>query len=497
MAKMKPATDVHGKPYSRFLLFVTLIIGGFVGFLAGTMLGTAYPTFMSKFGIGASTVQWLSTGFMLVTGVMIPITAWLMNRFSSKLLYIVAMILFTVGITISYCANSFGLLLTGRLVSAVGAGVMTSLMQSIALTIFPVDKRGTIMGIVGLAVGMAPAIGPTLSGWIIDTFNWRMIFGILIPISIIDIIMAFFFMRTVLELSHPKIDVLSAVLSVIGFGSFLYGTSEAGTDGWGSLQVLLGLIIGAIFIALFCWRQIKLGDEAFLDIRLLKNWHFTIASILGSIARIALVGVELILPMYIQIVRGQTPFHSGLMLLPGALMMGLINPISGFLYDRMGAKKLAMTGLAILTLGTFNFITISTTTPMIEIIVLYAVRVVGVSFVMMPVNTAGMNALPLAKINDGTAVNNTLRQVSGAIGTAIFTTALTNVQDHMEPAHHLLHTAPLEYKHQMISAALGGYHMTFFLAFLFGVLGIIIAFYFKDVKRKADLPLDSKDGEVA
>ena len=474
-AKNKRALDMNGKPYSRGLLMLVIIVGLFGTFLAGTMLATAYPTLMHDFNIKASTVQWLSTGFMLVTGVMIPITAWMMNRFSSKKLYIIGMGLFFIGNIICFCANSFAMLLTGRIVAALGGGILTPLGQSIAMSIFPPEKRGTVMGMVGIAIGVAPAIGPTLSGWIIDNANWRMIFGVTLPFIGLDLLLSFFFMKKVLPTKKLKLDVLSAIMAVIGFGSLLYGTSEAGNDGWGSTVVIVSIIIGVIFIALFSWRQFKL-ETPFLDLRLLKNWHFSLASLLGSIARIALVGVELVLPLYIQIVRGESAFHSGLMLLPGALLMGLMSPISGVLFDKLGARTLAITGLTLLTLGTFNFTTLTTSTPIIEIVVLYAVRVMGITLVLMPSTTAGLNSLPLNKMNDGTAINNTLRQTLGAIGTAIFTTVYSNIQNAQMPGKSLLHSAPLEYKHQAITAALNGYHGAFFTAVVFGLLGLILAF---------------------
>lgn len=476
--KKERVVDINGNPYHRGLLMLTIIIGLFGTFLAGTMLATAYPTLMHDFNIQASTVQWLSTGFMLVTGIMIPITAWMMNRFSSKLLYIVGMGLFFIGNLICFFAKDFAMLLTGRIVSALGGGILTPLGQSIAMSIFPPEKRGTVMGMVGLAIGVAPAVGPTLSGWIIDSLNWRMIFGITLPFIGLDLILSFFFMKKVLPTKKIKLDALSAILSVIGFGSLLYGTSEAGNNGWTSPVVIGSITIGIIFIALFSWRQFKL-ETPFLDLRLLKNWHFSLSSLLGSIARIALVGVELVLPLYIQIVRGESALHSGLMLLPGALLMGLMSPLSGMLFDRLGARTLSIAGLTLLTLGTLNFTTLTTTTPIIEIIVLYAVRVMGITLVLMPVTTAGLNALPLDKMNDGTAINNTLRQTLGAIGTAIFTTVYSNIQNNQMPSKNLLHTAPLQYKHEAITAALNGYHAAFFTAVVFGIIGLILAFCLK------------------
>ena len=474
--KKGQALDNHGKPYNRILLIATSILGLFATFLAGTMLATAYPTLMRDFNISASTVQWLSTGFMMVTGVMIPITAWMMNSFSSKILYIIGIALFFIGNFICFVAPEFYILLLGRIISALGGGILTPLCQSMAVSIFPPEKRGTIMGMIGLAVGMAPAIGPTLSGWIIDYLNWRMIFGITLPFIGLDLVLSFFYLKDVLPSKKVKLDILSAVLSIIGFGTLLYGTSEAGNQGWGAPDVIWSIIIGVIFIAIFSWRQTKLTTP-FLNIRLLKIWHFSLASLLGSIARIALVGVELVLPLYIQIIRGKSALHSGLILLPGALLTGIMSPVAGALFDKLGGKTLSIAGLILLTLGTLNFTTLTTTTPIIEIIVLYAIRILGITFVLMPSSTAGLNSLKLSGMNDGTAINNTLRQTLGAIGTAIFTTVYSNIQKILMPSKSLLHSQPLLYKHEAIEAALQGYHGAFFTAVVFGLIGLVMAFF--------------------
>lgn len=472
----REALDIDGKPYNRLLLVITVVAGSFATFLAGTMLATAYPKLMDYFNISTDTVQWLSTGFMLVSGIMIPITAWLMTRFNSKWLYVVGMALFLIGNIACLFSKSFAILLSGRLISAVGVGITVSLSQSVLLYIFPPNKRGLVMGINGIAVGLAPAIGPTLSGWIVDNYSWRIIFGVVIVFVAIDLAASLFFMKKVMPTTDAKLDYLSAVLSIIGFGSLLYGVSQAGSLGWGDKEVIITIIIGVIGIALFCWRQLRLKNP-FLEIGLLSNWHFTLASIIGACARVALVGVELVLPMYIQIVRGESAFHSGLMLLPGAILIGIMSPVAGTLFDKLGAKKLVISGMILLVLGTVNFVTLTPTTPIIEIIVLYAIRMVGVALAFMPVTTAGMNALPTSKINHGTAINNTFRQVAGSIGTAIFTTILTNVTNNLKPSTALLHSAPLAYKHQMINASLNGYRASFFAAMIVGVIGIIIALF--------------------
>ena len=469
------AVDIYGKKYNRNLLVVVLLIGTFCTVLNQTLLATAFPTLMKEFDISASTVQWLTTGFLLVNGIMIPVSAWLINSFSSKKLYISAMTIFLMGTIICFLAPNFSVLLTGRLIQAIGVGMSMPLLQNIMLTIFPPEKRGSAMGMAGIVIGLAPALGPTLSGWIIDHYSWRDLFGMVIPIVILVLVLALFFMKSVIELTHPKIDTISAILSTIGFGSLLYGFSSVGDKGWLSKEVLGFLIIGIIFIFLFSKRQLKI-EHPFLELRVFKSKIFTIAAVLAGVTNMAMIGAEMVLPLYIQNIRGESAFHSGLMLLPGALVMGLMMPITGAIFDKRGARKLAITGMFILTSATLPFAFLTSKTSVIVIVVLYAIRMFGISMVMMPVTTSGMNALPDHLISHGTAVNNTFRQVASSIGTAILISVLTNVTKNNLPTKSILEATPLAYKDQAINATLSGYHAAFLVAVIFGFIGWLITF---------------------
>lgn len=469
------AVDIYGKKYNRSLLVVVLLIGTFCTVLNQTLLATAFPTLMKEFDISASTVQWLTTGFLLVNGIMIPVSAWLINSFSSKKLYISAMTTFLIGTIICFLAQNFSVLLIGRLIQAIGVGLSMPLLQNIMLTIFPPEKRGSAMGMAGIVIGLAPALGPTLSGWIIDHYSWRDLFGMVIPIVILVLVLALFFMKSVIELTHPKIDTISAILSTIGFGSLLYGFSSVGDKGWLSKEVLGFLIIGIIFIFLFSKRQLKI-EHPFLELRVFKSKIFTIAAVLAGVTNMAMIGAEMVLPLYIQNIRGESAFHSGLMLLPGALVMGLMMPITGAIFDKRGARKLAITGMFILTSATLPFAFLTSKTSVIVIVVLYAIRMFGISMVMMPVTTSGMNALPAHLISHGTAVNNTFRQVASSIGTAILISVLTNVTKNNLPTKSILEVTPLAYKDQAINATLSGYHAAFLVAVIFGFIGWLITF---------------------
>lgn len=473
--------DIHGKPYKRGILVAILLIGNFCTVLNQTILSTAFPTLMKTFNVSASTVQWLTTGFMLVNGIMIPISAFLINRFSTKKLYLTAMMIFLMGTLTCGIAPSFPILLLGRIIQALSVGMALPMIQTIMLTIFPPEKRGVAMGMAGIVVGLAPAIGPTLSGWIIDQYNWRYLFMMIVPIAFIVLILALFFMRDVLPNQDIKIDPLSIVLSIIGFGSLLYGFSSVGDEGWTSHIVLISLIIGMIFIALFALRQFKM-EEPFLDLSVFKSGSFTMASFASSMIFMMMIGVEMVLPMYIQNIRQTDAFHSGLTLLPGALMVGIMMPIAGKIFDKYGIRHLAITGITLATLGTVPLLFLTTTTPMLFLVVVYAVRMLGIAMTMMPLTTSGMNALPNNKMSHGTAVNNTIRQVMGSIGTAILVSTLSTTTTHSMPAMSLKESQPLLFKEGAINATLTGYHVAFFASIIFGVIGLILALCLHDKK---------------
>jgi len=252
------------------------------------------------------------------------------------------------------------------------------------------------------------------------------------------------------------------------------------------------LAIGVIGIILFVWRQLTM-EKPFLDFRVFKHVRFTIAAVLSSVTNMAMVGAEMVIPLYLQIIHGFSAFNSGLTLLAGALMMGIMSPITGQAFDRFGAKRLAILGMFLLTAGTVPFMFITRTTPTIYIVVLYAVRMFGISMVMMPATTAGMNALPLDMMGHGTAVNNTVRQIASSIGTAILTSVLSNVTTSQAPAKSLLKSNPLAYQDKYFNATLNGYHAAFYVAVAFCVVGLIVAFFMQDKTHSTKLPKKEVD----
>ncbi|MQS52330.1 MDR family MFS transporter [Companilactobacillus mishanensis] len=487
--------DVNGKPFNRNLMVLVLLVGTFCTVLNGTILTTAFPTLMSTFDVSTSSVQWLTTGFLMVNGIMIPVTAWLSTNYSTKILYLTAMSIFLVGTVLSFIAPNFSTILIGRLIQAIGVGITMPLMQVIMLSIFPANQRGTAMGLGGLVIGLAPAIGPTLSGWIIDNFSWRDLFGMIIPIVIVVLVAAVFFMHPVIKTRKTKLDVLSLIESTLGFGAILYGFSSVGDDGWGSPIVISTIIIGLVFIVLFGIRQLRM-DEPFLELRVFKVKKFSVAAALSSATNMAMVGVEMILPLYLQIVKGMSAFHSGLTLLPGALLIGVMSPITGRAFDKYGPKDLARMGMFLLTAGTIPFLFLTKDTPVLDIVILYMIRMFGISMVMMPTTTDGMNALPFDLMSHGTAVNNTVRQVFSSMGTAILISILTNVTNATKPGKGLLHSAPLQYKDDFFNATLGGYHAAFAVAILFCLIAFGISFMVNNSSKSKSIDM-TKDAAAA
>ncbi|SFG47810.1 MDR family MFS transporter [Sporolactobacillus nakayamae] len=490
MTKKNTTVDINGKPYNRTFLMIILLTGAFCTILNQTLLATALPDIMKDFDITAATGQWLTSGFLLMNGVMIPVTALLINKINSKALYIGALTVFLLGTIAAAVAPNFSMLLTGRIIQAAGAGIMMPLMQTISLLIVPREKRGIIMGLGGLVVAFAPAIGPTLSGWIVDSYNWRVLFYMMIPIVILVIVLAFAAMKKVVPLTDPRIDYLSIVLSTIGFGGILYGFSSVGNYGWSDGRVVWPLIAGCVFIVLFIWRQLVV-EEPMLEMKVFKSPIFTLSVVISSIVMMAMIGAELVLPLYIQNLRGESALHSGLMLLPGAIIMGLMSPITGLIFDRIGSRKLAITGIFLLTVGTLPFMFLTQHTSYTSIIVLYAVRFLGISMVMMPVTTAGMNALPDSLMSHGTAVSNTIRTVAGSIGTAVLISILTNVTKNNAPSTSLKHSDPAQFMHQSIDAALKGMNTAFMVAILFCLLTLVLTFFIKGKEKHAATAQDA------
>ncbi|SFJ88868.1 drug resistance transporter, EmrB/QacA subfamily [Halobacillus dabanensis] len=465
------------QPINRIAIVSVLLVSAFVAVLNQTLLNTALPNIMETLHVSASTSQWLMTGFMLVNGVMIPITAFLIGKFTTRSLFFTAMSLFTVGTVVAAIAPNFPVLLSGRLIQASGAGIMMPLMQTVLLMIFPIEKRGTVMGMAGLVIAFGPAIGPTLSGYLVEEYSWRVPFMVIIPIALLSIAFGAFALKNVTKQTNPTIDILSIILSTLGFGGLLYGLSSAGNDGWDSANVYVAVIIGALSLAAFILRQFRL-ETPILEFRVFGNKNYSLAAVISMIVMMSMLGAELLLPIYMQTMRGFTAFESGLMLLPGAIVMGVMSPITGKIFDKVGARWLAIIGLTIIAGATFVFANLTATTSYTFIVVIYAIRMMGVAMVMMPVSTAGLNQLSTEWIPHGTAMNNTMRTIAGSIGTALLVTVMTNASKDYVPS------AEATREQIMTNSMIHGIDVAFMVATIIAIVGILLSFFITSTPKK-------------
>lgn len=497
MGKSKNVSlDINGKPFSRAAMVAVLLIGTFAGVLMQTSLGTAIPTLMSSFDVTLATAQQATTWFLLANGIMMPVSAFLATRIQSRTLYVFAYTLLLIGMATTAFTpeqhDMWWMFLLGRILVAIAVGITMPLMQVVMINIYPAEERGKAMGLNGIVIGLAPAIGPTLSGWILEknhvllgltiSNSWRTIFYLPMIVLLLVTIASPFFIKNVIPNRKMKLDLPSLIISTIGFGVFLWSFTNVATDGWGDFKnVILPMIIGLIFIVLFVLRQLKM-DEPFVDVRVFKNTQFSLTTVAVMMAMMAMMGVEMMLPTYLQNVHSLSPLKSGLVLLPGALMMGVVAPFAGKAYDRIGAKRLSLIGFGILAIGTLPYLFLTPSTPDHFITALYAVRMFGIAMAMMPLSAMAMSVLPPAEAAHATAANNTARQVASAVVVALLSSVTQNVISNNEPAKALQHTNPLQYGADYLNASMKGFHVSFAIGLAFAFVGIAVAFFLKGGK---------------
>ncbi|MFI8687002.1 MDR family MFS transporter [Rossellomorea sp. NPDC077527] len=410
-------------------ILITFMIGAFFAILNETLLNIALTELMDVFKVDAPTVQWLATGFMLVMGVLMPISALLIQWFTTRQMFIGVMSVFLLGTVIAACALNFPMLLAGRMIQAVGTGLLIPIIMNALLLIYRPEVRGKIMGTFGLVIMFAPAIGPTLSGVIVDFLGWRWLFITVIPFAVFSILFAFRYLQNVGEVTRPGVDIYSIILSSIGIGGIVYGFSAAGEEeaGFSSVKIIAILAISVISAIIFVLRQLKL-KEPLLDVRVFRFKSYTRGVTIFVIVIMAMFASEIVMPMYLQGPLGYSAKTAGLLLLPGALLNGLMSPTMGTLFDKYGPRKLIIPGTFILLGVMIFFSTINPSTPIWLFVIVYMVLMLSISAIMMPAQTNGLNELPKHLYPHGTAIANTLQPVAGALGVSIFVSIMTQSQ---------------------------------------------------------------------
>lgn len=408
----------------RNFIVAVMLISAFVAILNQTLLNTALPSIMRELNINESTSQWLVTGFMLVNGVMIPLTAYLMDRIKTRPLYLAAMGTFLLGSIVAALAPNFGVLMLARVIQAMGAGVLMPLMQFTLFTLFSKEHRGFAMGLAGLVIQFAPAIGPTVTGLIIDQASWRVPFIIIVGIALVAFVFGLVSISSYNEVKYTKLDKRSVMYSTIGFGLMLYAFSSAGDLGFTSPIVIGALIISMVIIYIFIRRQFNITN-ALLNLRVFKNRTFALCTISSMIIMMSMVGPALLIPLYVQNSLSLSALLSGLVIMPGAIINGIMSVFTGKFYDKYGPRPLIYTGFTILTITTIMLCFLYTDTSYTYLIVVYAIRMFSVSLLMMPINTTGINSLRNEEISHGTAIMNFGRVMAGSLGTALMVTLMS------------------------------------------------------------------------
>lgn len=468
----------NGKRYSRFWFIFTLLVGTFTMSISQSSLSTAYPTLMNAFGISASTVQWLTTGFMLVMCVSMPISPWMLNNMSFKTMFIGALGLFDIGSLMivltpsSWGINGFWFMMIGRAMEAFAVGVLFPSYQTVLLEITPKEERGSTMGIAGLVMGSALACGPIVSGIVLKFFSWKSLFILfMLVISVIILMAASGLIQDVMERHETNLDWLSVIL-LVGLIGIMYVVDQTGkkNPAWGINAGIF--IVSLIAVIWFCIRQLHL-KHPLLELRVLKTFNYDLAILLTSISYIALIVTTIIFPLYYQGVLKVSPFVSGMALVPGAAFLSILNPLSGKLADKIGFKPTMLVGMFMIIIGWVAGLLVLNHLSLLGMILCAMVIEGGNAFVMMPAVTLGANALPDELVPHGTAVITTVRQVLGSAGVTISTLILT-----------VATTNALQRGSSAQVASLHGYHLVFVGMIITELIGLVLAFMLKNTNKE-------------
>ncbi|WP_442576187.1 MDR family MFS transporter [Microbacterium sp. F51-2R] len=472
-----------------------LLAAAFVAILNETTMGVAIPHLIDDLGITALQAQWLTTAFMLTMAVVIPITGFLLRRFTTRQMYIAAMSLFSLGTLIALVSPGYPLLLVARVVQASGTAIMMPLLMTTLMTVVPPNQRGRMMGRVSVVISLAPAIGPTLSGFLLDTLSWRWIFGIVLPIALLALAIGARWIHNLGETTKAPIDVPSIVLSAFGFGGIVYGLSqiggaaahggtaaEAAATSVATVSLIVALSVGVVALGLFVWRQLRLqkNDDALLDLRVFTSANFSLAIGQMGVLSIAFFGVITVIPLYLQGVLGVSAFQTGLVALPGALIMGLTGPIIGRIYDRWGTRVLLVPGTFIASGLLWVLTTFDENTSVWMVAIAQTALSLGLALSFTPLFTASLASLQPKFYSYGSAVVGTVQQVAGAAGIALMIAILSAVE-----------AAQLDAGAAPDVAGAAGAHAAFLVAAIVSLPLLVGAFL---IRKPADQPMGAPMG---
>lgn len=418
--------ESHLKVRNPKMMAFILMAAAFIGLFSETALNMALTNIMEDYQITTATAQWLTTGYLLVLAIFVPLSATLVRWFTTKQLVITALLLSILGALLAALAINFPMLLIGRLIQAMGTGIIIPIMNLVVLMIFPISRRGIVMGLMGLVITTAPAIGPTISGFIVTTLDWSYIFWLVIVLYAL-LFLGINKIDNTFTITKPKVDIFSIVLSSVGFGGVIYSLSNLAENAITSVIVAVPGIIGILSLVIFCFRQLKM-EQPMINIRVFKNPMFALGTLTVFCSLFIILASSILLPIYLKEALFVTAATAGLIMFPGNFINVLLAPVVGTLFDKSNgrAKSFVLFGSTFLVIGTVMFsIILAENTPIWQIIVAFILMYIGISFIMMPSNVNAMNQLPREEYADGSAALNTLNQVAGAAGTAIAITLFT------------------------------------------------------------------------
>ncbi|MDT3699292.1 MAG: DHA2 family efflux MFS transporter permease subunit [Thermincola sp.] len=411
----------------KWLALGVVVIGTFMAILDTSIVNIAIPKMMNVFGVSTDEIKWVLTAYMLTMGAVIPLTGYLGDRFGTKKVYIWALISFTAGSALCGFAWSNSAMIAARIIQAIGGGMIMPVSMSILYQVVPQEERGMALGIWGIAAMAAPAIGPTLSGYIVEHLDWRLIFTINIPVGVIGVILTGIILEEFPKRPTKGFDYLGFLSCTAGLGCILYVLGEGSAIDWSQFSNVFLILIGVFSLILFVANELT-HEDPLLDLRLLKIWPFTLSILISGAINIAMFGGIFLLPLYLQNLQGYSAMQTGVLLFPSAVATGITMPIGGRLFDKVGAKPVVIPGLILMTLSTYFLSEISLETSPNVIILLTVVRGIGMGLAMMPSSTQGMNAIPRHLVGRASALSNVIRQVAGSLGITILTTVMQNNQ---------------------------------------------------------------------
>lgn len=449
-------------------IMAALLVAGFVGLFSETALNIALGELSQLFSVDATTIQWLATGYFLTLGILVPVTGILMQKFTTRQMFIISLLFSIIGTILAAVAPIFAVLLIARVIQAAGLAIILPLTQNVIFTIFPANKRGSAMGMMGLVILAGPAFGPTLAGMILDTLSWHWIFWVTVPFLLFSIIFGFIFIPNVNERKQLAIDIWSIILSTIGFGGIVYGVSSGGELGWTSINVLSTILLGVIALCLFVLRQSKM-DHPMLNLRAFQYPMFVLGLLMNMITFFNMLSMLVVLPMYMQTALLVSAFVTGLMMLPGSLLNCLLAPTIGKYFDKYGPRAIITPGTILVVIGYGLYALNGTETATWALVLTHIIMMLGIGMVLASVQTNTLNALPKQYFPDGIAITQTSQQVSGAIGIAVMVSLFSAKQQQFLT----------DSTTNALEAAASGSAFVFTISFALAIINVILSFFLK------------------